>query len=116
MRHLEHFPVEINTADLSVLLRIPGIGVKSARRIVLARRHGNLDFNDLKKMGVVLKRALYFITCKGKMMYSTKIEENYIVNHLVYNEPPEKIFKPDNSNYHQMNLFDYGSMMISGKA
>lgn len=116
VRHLEHFPVEVNTADLSVLLRVPGIGVKSARRIVLARRHGNLDFNDLKKMGVVLKRALYFITCKGKMMYSTKIEENYIVNHLVYNEPPEKIFKPDNSNYHQMNLFDYGSMMISGKA
>ncbi|MBQ2746030.1 MAG: putative DNA modification/repair radical SAM protein [Lachnospiraceae bacterium] len=108
VRHLEQFPVEINTADLSVLLRVPGIGVKSARRIVMARKHGNIDFHDLKNMGVVLKRALYFITCKGKMMYSTKIEENYIVNHLVYNEPPEKIFKTENTGYHQLSLFDIG--------
>lgn len=116
VRHLEQFPVEVNTADLSVLLRVPGIGVKSARRIVMARRHDTLDFNDLKKMGVVLKRALYFITCRGKMMYSTRIEENYIVNHLVYNEPPEKLFKPDNSRFYQMSLFDPGSPMMSGKA
>ena len=90
--------------------------MKSARRIVMARRHGTLDFNDLKKMGVVLKRALYFITCRGKMMYSTRIEENYIVNHLVYNEPPEKLFKPDNSRFYQMSLFEPGSPMMAGKA
>lgn len=116
VRHLELFPVEINTADMAILLRVPGIGVKSARRIVLARRHGSIDFTDLKKMGVVLKRALYFITCKGKMMYSTKIEEEYIVNHLVYNEPPEKLFNVDNTVYHQMSLFENGSgyMSISG--
>lgn len=114
VRHLEQFPVEINTADMSVLLRVPGIGVKSARRIVLARRYGSVDFNDLKKMGVVLKRAIYFITCKGRMMYHTKIEEDYIVNHLVYNEPPEKIFKPDNSGYRQMSLFDAGSPLLLG--
>ncbi len=110
VRHLEMFPVEINTADMSVLLRVPGIGVKSARRIVLARRYGTIDFADLKKMGVVLKRALYFITCKGKMMYSTRIEEDYIVNHLVYNEPPERLFNVDNSVYHQMNLFEMGGI------
>lgn len=114
VRHLEEFPVEVNTADLSVLLRVPGIGVKSARRIVMARRYGSIDFNDLKKMGVVLKRALYFITCKGRMMYSTKIEEEYIVNHLVYNEPPEKIFKPDTGSYKQLSLFDVGSPLMIG--
>ena len=111
VRHLEQFPVEVNTADLSVLLRVPGIGVKSARRIVMARRYGAVDFNDLKKMGVVLKRALYFITCKGRMMYSTKIEENYIVNHLIYNEPPEKIFKTENTGYKQLSLFDIPDKM-----
>ena len=77
VRHLELFPVEINRADYQLLLRIPGIGVKSARRIITARRFGNLTFEDLKKIGVVLKRALYFITCNGRMMYPTKIEENY---------------------------------------
>ena len=97
-----------------MLLRVPGIGVKSARRIVMARRYGSIDFNDLKKMGVVLKRALYFITCKGRMMYSTKIEEEYIVNHLVYNEPPEKIFKPDTGSYRQLSLFDVGSPLMIG--
>ena len=113
VRHLEQFPVEINTADMRTLLRVPGIGVKSARRIVLARRYGTVDFSDLKKMGVVLKRAIYFITCRGRMMYRTKIEEGYIVNHLIYNEPPEKIFKPDNSSYRQLSLFDVGSPLLS---
>ena len=107
VRHLEHFPVEINQADIAVLLRVPGIGVKSARRIVQARRLGVIDFGDLKKMGVVLKRALYFITCKGKMMYDTKLEESYIVNHLIYNEPPHKAVGQAEANYSQMSLFDY---------
>lgn len=70
LRHLEAFPVEINRADYNTLLRVPGIGVKSANRIVKARRHSRLDFSDLKKIGVVLKRATYFITCSGRMMYS----------------------------------------------
>lgn len=70
LRHLEAFPVEINRADYNTLLRVPGIGVKSANRIVKARRHSRLDFSDLKKIGVVLKRAAYFITCSGRMMYS----------------------------------------------
>lgn len=78
LRHLELFPVEINRADYKTILRVPGIGVKSAQRIVRARRNGNLTFDALKKIGVTLKRALYFITCNGKMMYPTKIEEDYI--------------------------------------
>ena len=82
VNHLENFPVEVNTVSYSMLLRVPGIGVKSAQRIIQARRYARLDFTDLKKMGVVLKRALYFITCKGKMMYPVKIEEDYIINHM----------------------------------
>ena len=78
LNHLEYFPVEVNRASYDVLLRVPGIGYKSAGRIVKARRFGSLGFEDLRKMGVVLKRALYFITCSGKMMYKTKIEEDYL--------------------------------------
>ena len=66
VNHFEYFPVEVNLAPYEILLRVPGIGVKSARRIIIARRHSNLDFVGLKRLGVVLKRAKYFITCKGK--------------------------------------------------
>ncbi len=83
LRHLERFPVEINHASYQTLLRVPGIGYKSAERIVKARRRNRLNFDDLKKIGVVLKRALYFITCSGKMMYPTKLEENYICENLM---------------------------------
>lgn len=110
VRHLEQFPVEINRADYYMLLRVPGVGVKSAGRIVAARRFGNLTFADLKKIGVVLKRALYFITCNGKMMYPTKLEENYIVQNLVYQNRMgrgEKLpFLADGTSYRQMSLFD----------
>ena len=57
LRHLELFPLEVNRAAYELLLRVPGVGVKSAQRIVQARRHGTLRFEDLKKMGVVLKRG-----------------------------------------------------------
>ena len=66
LRHPEHFPVEINRADLGMLLRIPGIGPTSARRILTSRRYGPLTFDSLKRTGAVLKRARYFITCQGK--------------------------------------------------
>lgn len=65
LRHLEYFPVDINKADFYTLLRIPGIGVTSAKRIISARRHFNLRFDQLKGLGIVLKRAIYFITCSG---------------------------------------------------
>lgn len=104
VRHLENFPVEVNTADYRTLLRVPGIGVYSARKIIGARRFGALDFEDLKKMRVVLKRALYFITCKGRMMYPTKIEEDYITRNLLSGEklPPEVC----KMQYRQLSLFD----------
>jgi putative DNA modification/repair radical SAM protein len=62
------FPVEINTASPQMLLKIPGIGVKSAYRIMQARKYTKLDFDDLKRLRVVLKRAVHFITCKGKFI------------------------------------------------
>lgn len=105
LKHLEFFPVEVNRADYNTLLRVPGIGCKSASRIVKARRMGILQFEDLKKMGVVLKRALYFLTCNGRMMYGTRIEEDYILRNLLNTK--EKL--PDSvtgMTYRQLSLFD----------
>lgn len=105
LRHLDQFPVEINRADYQTLLRVPGVGVKSAQRIVQARRNGSLSFEDLKKIGVVLKRALYFITCNGRLMYHTKIEEDYITRNLL--SVKEKLPVPvDGMTYQQLSLFD----------
>ena len=105
LEHLEVFPVEVNRADYHTLLRVPGIGYKSASRIVKARRMGVLDFHDLKKMGVVLKRALYFITCSGKMMYPTKIEQDYILQNLLSVGDKVPISVQEMS-YKQLSLFD----------
>ena len=110
LRHLEQFPVEINRADYQMILRVPGIGVTSAKRIVKARRTGNLSFEDLKKIGVVLKRALYFITCSGRMMYPTKMDEDYITRNLI--DPKEKLpFDQDGMTYRQLSLFDDGQVL-----
>lgn len=68
INNFDKFPVEINKADYETILKVPGIGVRSAIKIVRARRAGKLNFDNLKKMGIVLKRAKYFITCGGKMM------------------------------------------------
>ncbi|MDE7063784.1 MAG: putative DNA modification/repair radical SAM protein [Lachnospiraceae bacterium] len=105
LRHLELFPVEINRADYRTLLRVPGIGYKSAQRIVKARRMGRLDFTDLKKIGVVLKRALYFITCSGRMMYRTRMDQDYICQNLMQDKTqiPRDL---RNSGYEQLSLFD----------
>lgn len=105
LKHLEYFPVEINQADYGTLLRVPGIGCKSAARIVKARRMGILRFEDLKKMGVVLKRALYFVTCEGRMLYRTRMEENYILRNLLNTK--ERLPRAVGSlSYSQLSLFD----------
>lgn len=104
LKHLECFPVEVNRADYRMLLRVPGIGYKSASRIIKARRLGKLYFDDLKKMGVVLKRAVYFITCDGKMMYPVRIEEDYITRNLL--NTGERIPEGGGMTYRQLTLFD----------
>ena len=84
--HLDNFPVEIMRADYYTLLRVPGIGQISAERIIAARRVGKLDFSNLKKIGVVLKRAKYFITCNGKMMESLNWRPEFLEERLSENK------------------------------
>ena len=88
LRHLEFFPVEVNKADYEALLRVPGLGVRSAKRILRARRVGPLNFEGLKRLGVVLKRAQYFLTCSGRMMTGLRVSEDGLLRHLVSLEAP----------------------------
>lgn len=107
LNHLEQFPVEVNRASYDTLLRVPGIGTVSARRIVNARKFQKLDFSDLRKLGVVMKRAVYFITCSGKRMYSFPQNEDYISRSLLDQgeKLPEHI-REAGMNYRQLSLFD----------
>lgn len=106
LQHLEDFPVEINTAPAQTLLRVPGIGPNGVKKILSARRYGSINFEMLKKMHIVLKRAQYFITCNGKMLYSIPFEERFIHNQLTSLERPD-IMKIEGQSvqYTQMNLF-----------
>lgn len=104
LAHLDYYPIDVATATYSQLLRVPGIGVTSAKRIVKARRQGILSYSTLKKMGVVLKRAIYFIVCNGKQMYPTKLEEDYILRNLLSDtRTPREL---QNLTYRQLSLFD----------
>ncbi len=109
LRHLDQFPVEVNRAPADLLLRVPGMGPKSVQRIIMARYHSNITFPMLKKMGVVLKRAQYFITCGGKMMYKIPFEQNYILNQLTEVDRKEVYSITEQNDARQMNLFgDFG--------
>ena len=101
IRHPEQFPVEVNRAEYETLLRVPGIGVKSARRIVTARRSGRLDFAGLKKLGVVLKRAKYFTLCSGKAFPGIRMEHDAILRALLSDAALETMGQAD-----QLSLFD----------
>jgi putative DNA modification/repair radical SAM protein len=83
LRHLELFPVEINRASYEELLRIPGIGVRSAQRIIRARRQGHQGIDDLKTLGVVIKRARYFITARGRYAGEVPLESSTLRSRLV---------------------------------
>ena len=83
VNHPDFFPVEINTASYEMLLRVPGIGPTSAKRICAARRARSLDFAGLKKIGVVLKRAQYFVTCGGKMMDGLKVTPAAMIRSMI---------------------------------
>lgn len=82
LRHLDEFPVEIHRADRDRLLRVPGIGVRSVQKILTARRSGSLTFEGLRKLGVMLKRAAYFITCGGHMLPGVKFTPSFIYQNL----------------------------------
>ncbi|AGA70002.1 putative DNA modification/repair radical SAM protein [Desulfitobacterium dichloroeliminans LMG P-21439] len=83
LNHMDQFPVEINQAPYEILLRVPGIGVTSARRILRARKISPLDFTGLKKLGVVLKRAQYFVLCKGKTLEGLKLAPHNVMQALM---------------------------------
>lgn len=83
LRHPEFFPVEVNRADYEALLRVPGIGVVSAKRILVARRSGALRAEDLKKLGVVMKRAQYFLICGGRYASPLKLSQEGILQNLM---------------------------------
>ena len=93
-------------ADYYTLLRIPGLGVRSAKRIVSARRYGVLDFDSLKKMGVVLKRAAYFITCNGKSLFPLKMDKDYIARALADKDRRQTFAIEEDTTYRQMTLLD----------
>ena len=83
LRHPEFFPVEVNRADYETLLRVPGVGVTSARRILTARRAGALRPEDLKKLGVVMKRAQYFLVCGGRRPKGLRFSEASLLRNLI---------------------------------
>ncbi len=99
LRHPEVFPVEVNRASYHMLLRVPGIGVTSAKRICAARRQAFLSYDSLRRLGIVMKRAKYFITCKGKF-YGESLRPEAIRSRLVLREQQRL--------YEMPNLFDTG--------
>ncbi len=100
LKSLQHFPVEINKAPYEMLLRVPGIGVQSANRIIIARRTGPIHFEGLKKIGVVLKRAKYFITCQGKYFSELSLDSQLLRQSLL--DSPQK----KGPLYGQISIFD----------
>jgi len=95
LRNLAFFPVEINKDSFNKIIRVPGIGIKSAYKIIYSRKFANIKFDDLKRFGVVLKRAKYFITCSGKYFFNHKmLDDIKIKNNLMIEDKisinPEK--------------------------
>lgn len=90
LNNINLFPVEINRCSYEMLLRIPGVGVRSAKRIVRARRYANLSYDTLKKLGVVLKRAKYFITCNGKFYGDFSMDSQIIRSKIIPNKKEDK--------------------------
>ena len=110
LRHMEFFPIEVNRAPYEMLLRVPGIGVRSAKRILIARRAGKLDFAALKKLGVVLKRAQYFLTCSGKMIPGLRVTPESAMRALA--EPEGLALMRDSSE--QLSFFSAAPALSHG--
>ena len=82
LRHPEFFPVDVDRADYEASLRVPGIGMRGAKRIVTARRYGPLSFEGLKRLDIVMKRAQYFITCGGRMLPGLRFSQDSVYRRL----------------------------------
>lgn len=104
VNHPEEFPVEVNRAPYEKLLRVPGIGVTSAKRILRARRTAKLDFDGLRRLGVVLKRANYFITCQGKSISRIRTDKPAVLAGILRDRGlPQGGFQPEMPE--QLSLF-----------
>ena len=104
LRNMDKFPMEINKVSYAELLRIPGIGVESARRIIGQRTIKSINYESLKKMGVVVKRARFFLTCQGKYYGDKTFTPEYIRQYLI-----------DGSQYHQLSLSELSSSQGQSK-
>ncbi len=109
LRNMHLFPVEINKADYEMILRIPGIGVKTAQRIIAARRVSRINHDDLKKMGAVMKRAKYFITCQGKYSGGFNLDSNLVRYGLYANFSLENDTQSD---FEQISLFKSANQLL----
>ena len=103
LRHPEFFPVEVNRADYEAILRVPGIGMRGAERIVAARRYGPLSFEGLKRLGIVMKRAQYFITCSGRMLPGLRCSQDSVYRRLT---GLEQAALGAGESWQQLSLFD----------
>ena len=103
LNNLHLFPIEVNKASYQMLLRVPGIGVKGAKKIVSSRRLAPLQFDDLKKLGIVLKRAQYFITCNTRYYGQVDIDEDKIRRILM---PQTSNLLEESNPYEQLSLFN----------
>lgn len=99
--HLDQFPIEVNQAPQELLLRVPGIGIKSAWRIIQARKSTALTFDDLKKLGVVMKRAQYFVLCQGKRAPGTNFQDEPMLRQMLSDKHSTIIAQGE-----QLSLFD----------
>ena len=95
--------MEVNRADYETLLRVPGIGVTSAKRILVARRAGALRVEDLKKLGVVMKRAQYFLVCRGRRPEGLRFSESSLLRNLLAAGGGSSLPQPE---MEQLSLFD----------
>lgn len=108
LHHMDFFPLDVNRAAYEDLLRVPGIGVNSAQRIVRARRSGSLNFAGLKKLGVVLKRAQYFITCSGRTAEGISLTRGAVLRALM-SEKTLEMYRaniPFDNEPQQLSLFE----------
>lgn len=112
LNHMDFFPVDVNSAPYQALLRVPGIGVTSAKRIVAARRTTILHFEGLKKLGVVLKRAQYFITCRGKMTEGVKTTPYGMLRSLLSDKSLNLLQTKFSLPHEQLCLFDQPSRLL----
>ena len=111
LNNIHLFPVEINKAPYEMLIRVPGIGIRGAKKIVSARRVNSLDFLDLKKLGIVLKRAQYFITCRGKYFGAVSFDELKIKKAL----KPKVDLNYIDEDIEQISFFDAPSINENNK-